>query len=41
MLICMIDMSEGGVCLFIHNEREVYFGEIVGMSDGNDLIEEE
>ena len=29
------------VCVFIHNERERYFGGNWGMSDGNDLIEEQ
>ena len=39
----MIDMSEGGVCLCVHPqcERERYFGGNWGMSDGNDLIEEQ
>ena len=45
-MIYMIDMSEGGVCLCVHpqcereREREVFWGNW-GMSDGNDLIEEQ
>ena len=46
LLICMIDMSCGGVCLCVHPQcvsesvREVFWGNW-GKSDGNDLIEEE